>query len=188
MKRSKRTVAILGSLLMLSLNAFAGDESDTTIRDALAEIAEQLELSDSVRAQIRERLESAWPYSRARLTAQAKSTARIKELLDEPEPDRDQIRRESARLSQIQADLRVNRLDSLLDILELLTSEQREQLKQLQTRRRESTYGDIPSACQADAESMCAGLELGAGLRLCLLRNRDQLTQGCIDAGIARLR
>jgi Spy/CpxP family protein refolding chaperone len=181
-------LSVFTVLIICSVHAGASNEDPRSIREVLGDIAGQLDLSDEVRGRIRERLELAWPKSRERLRAQSESMNRIKELLGDTNPDRDRVRAESTRLSEIQADIRINRLELLLDIREMLSPAERERLTRLREGEDLPKLRAIPIECRADAARLCTGLEEGLGLRLCLLQNRDQISQACKDAGRDRIR
>ncbi len=168
-------IALLVFLTIASFDATADDAR----RGGFAEIADDLELSEDVRVRVREIFMNAWLDGRDRVLARSESIERLRALLTEAEVDRKAVREESARLSEIEGEIRQSRLDTLLDIREVLPADKRKQLMELQESRGEGVGSGIPEGCRADAEALCPGRKAGAGLRLCLLMQRDRVSDQC---------
>jgi len=148
-----------------------------------ARYADQLGLD----AEVREKIQQVVADSKERNTVLRKElrAARnhIHELLEVPQPVESEVMANADQIADIEADMHKNRLRALLEIRNLLTPEQRQQLIELRAQRherRDKWHRRGFGSCRRDLQEHCAG-EDGPAAIGCLQERWDMLSPECRD-------
>ena len=153
----------------------------------LEHMADLLELDDETRGAIEERFEASREQARVLREERHDARRELRERMREPEPDRDALFAQADRIGALDTELRQLRLATMLDVRDLLTPEQREEMAALREERRRDELEPLMEACAADVDDLCPDVEDPRSLFGCMRENREALSEGCRDA-VAELR
>ncbi|MDH5492796.1 MAG: hypothetical protein OEY14_12655 [Myxococcales bacterium] len=153
--------------------------------DGLARLIDSLELAPATREAARALLLEAASRKEALERERAGAANALHARLSAESPDEEELVGMARALGQLETELRVHRITTLLRLRALLSAEERALL----AARMGQGGARIRRACAPDQARHCAQVEGHHALRRCLHAHRHELEPGCRDAlGDAPLR
>lgn len=148
----------------------------------IEEHAEELGLD----AETQKAIEQIIEESRDRAAAAHRETRRLRlemrDLLDQESPDEAAVMQQADAIGAAETELHKQRLEALIKIRALLTSEQRERLVRIREDSWARWVQPLIDACEGDVERFCGGSPEGRLRRRCLRDHYGELSPECQDA------
>lgn len=172
------SVCVVGFSLPTLATAQAEEPPDFLLQDGrLPPGLAELGLQGAQRDQVQRIVDGARSRGRTLRRERREAARALRELLEQDPPNRDAVMAQARTIGQIETDLRLHRLDTMLRVRQVLTPAQRAAFRSRRRARREA----VRNACQADVERLCPRAEGGLALR-CMARHRAELSTTCRDA------
>jgi Spy/CpxP family protein refolding chaperone len=148
--------------------------------ELISQHAEELGLSDDAHAAIREAISSSRERGEELRFELDEAHRRLTFMLSRDEPDEDEVMKQAEVIGKIRIEESKHRLQTLLEVRSMLTSEQREKLESI---RRRAPHGGaarhLARACEGDVERLCPGIERGPERLRCMGDHRDEISDDC---------
>lgn len=145
--------------------------------------AEELGVDEETLATIRARVEASRERTETLEAAVRELYHALQQSLDQDAADRDAVMAVVDSLGQTEIELRKHQIDTLLEIRELLTPEQRERLRELGVRpSRRGGRARMRESCHDDAQKLCADAPRGRARFDCLREHQAELSPACREA------
>ena len=192
MRRLNRAIALAILALLVTWTAPAlaqprPPRDDGPPAPLIAEHADELGLDEDTRDQIETTVERSRRESQRLRRAHRQTGRSLHELLELDEPDREAVMRQAEVMGEIETERRKLRLGAMLEIRELLSPEQREQLVEMRERDRPQrpdrhARRERMRACEPDVQLFCEGSRHPRAIFRCLEAERDSLSPECGQA------
>lgn len=146
----------------------------------IEEHADELGLSPETRKAIEKIAADARTRGKTLREAASADREAMRELLQQPLPDEDEVMELTERLGASHLEAKQNRLSAMLAIRKLLTEEQRAKLVEIrESRALDRRSGGPLRSCREDVAQVCPEAEPGRSMLQCLSENWEQLSADC---------
>lgn len=106
----------------------------------------------------------------------------LHDLLDEDRPERAEVMAKAEAIGRTETELHQLRLATMIDIRNLLTEEQRDELAEIREEMRERFGAPLSDLCEDDADALCEDADDRWDRIRCLRANREELSDACREA------
>jgi len=157
----------------------------------LAEHADELGLDENTRDAIDKLLEDSRDTAEQQRRDLHAAREAMRELLESDEPQKQEVMQQAERIGALELAAAKHRLSTMLEILALLTPEQRARLVALReerrAERRERMRDRLDAGCRQALDESCPDAQAGPEMFSCLYEHRDALAPACSES-LERLR
>jgi Spy/CpxP family protein refolding chaperone len=172
--------ALVGGALVASLAANARPPGPPG--DLVARHAERLGLDAETQAAIQQIVAESEALEKALRARKEEAHQRMRELLSQPETDREAVMRQADVIEALRAEAHRSRLDTMLRIHEKLTPAQRAELVRLHGEDGPWRWHGPLGRCSRDLDDLCGGAADGPTALRCLADRFAEVSAPCRDA------
>jgi Spy/CpxP family protein refolding chaperone len=148
----------------------------------IEEHAEELGLDSETQAAIEQIIDESRDQARGVHGEVRELRRAMHELLEQQNPDEAAVMQQAEAIGAAETELHKQRLEALIKIRALLTSEQREKLVRIRENSWARWVQPLIDACEGDVERFCGGSPEGRLRRRCLRDHYDEVSPDCQDA------
>ena len=139
--------------------------------------AERLDIDDQTADQIRQKFEASREQADPIRTQLHDAHTALGDLLKVSAPDPDAVMLQAERIGALEAEMRMLRLTTLLEVRGLLNEEQRTEMVAIHEERIHEAVQPMLGACAGDVDAYCPDIEDRRSLFRCMRENRHELSE-----------